>query len=62
VAAVVLLVVGVAYGVFQYIKKKRSAKNVSLLTEREEPDQDGDSEENPSRSLDERLNPTVTES
>jgi len=48
--------------VFQYIKKKRSAKNVSLLTEREEPDQDGDSEENPSRSLDERLNPTVTES
>ena len=56
VAAVVLLIVGLAYGMFRYIKKKRSDKNVSLLTEKE----DDGSEEIPSRGsinnpLDEEL-------
>ena len=57
VALVVLLIVGLAYGMFRYIKKKRSDKNVSLLTEKEE---EGDTEEVPSRGsinnpLDEEL-------
>lgn len=43
--ALVLLIVGIAYGMLRYIKKKRSDKNVSLLTEREEADPDGDSDE-----------------
>jgi hypothetical protein len=59
VAAVILLVVGVAYGMLQYVKKKRSSKNVSLLTEREEADHDGDSDDAPSKSLEDRLNPTT---
>ena len=57
VALVVLLIVGLAYGMFRYIKKKRSDKNVSLLTEKEE---EGDTEEVPNRGsinnpLDEEL-------
>lgn len=59
VSAVILLVVGVAYGMLQYVKKKRSSKNVSLLTEREEADHDGDSDDAPSKSLEDRLNPTT---
>jgi hypothetical protein len=32
----VLIAVGAAYGMFIYMKKKRSEKNISLLTEKEE--------------------------
>lgn len=34
VALAVLIAVGVAYGLFVYMKKKRAEKNVSLLTEK----------------------------
>lgn len=46
VSAVVLLIVGVSYGLFKYMKNKRTSKNVSLLTEREE-DNDADSDDLP---------------
>jgi hypothetical protein len=64
VTAVVLLVVGVAYGLFIYMKNKRSQKNVSLLTEREEEE---DSDDAPNKlgktnPLEERLNDTLAES
>jgi predicted RND superfamily exporter protein len=36
ICASVLVAVGVAYGMFIYMKKKRSEKNISLLTEKEE--------------------------
>ena len=41
-ALAVLIAVGVAYGLFIYMKKKRAEKSVSLLTEREE---DGEEED-----------------
>ncbi len=36
ICASVLIAAGAAYGMFIYMKKKRSEKNISLLTEKEE--------------------------
>lgn len=59
VAASVLLAVGVAYGLFRYKQGRRSNKNVSLLTEKQENDDDAD--DAPKRNpLEERLNATTT--
>ena len=60
VVAVVLLIVGLAYGMLRYIKKKRSDKNVSLLTEKEEVDsEDGPSRGSINATGEDEINPTI---